>query len=487
MHTDRCGADCGYKTAAFDWVDARARGQHVPKLGDDDLYEMDLPFDFPFYDQYKSHIKISSNGYVTFSGEDFSYGNTRQIHDNHAPNDMIAVFWTDLDPSRNGGNMGDVYTYAATAQNCMHGIAGNSVCCAATCGTCGGSGCQSRPGGRASCCSGTVRDNAPPCSDNGQQGPCVMDGESFVVEWVNMPVFCGLPGTAGGVPIGMMANCALVDQSTSTFQLILYPSGEIKMQYQNVLAPQYRTAPCATGTHGNTDGCAAGSTAPAYTAGTYAKLSVGIENAAGNEGLSISYDDPTFPAPNTAYIVKKSCGSSLRSFSLGWCPSYGSADCDYQYADTVCKSVYGGQLASPNTQQEYDLIAAIVGGPSVHAGDHPCPDCTSQQTANGACGCGCAGRAADGTCNPSQDTYNEQYLLGFHSDGAGNWESTDTSNAAECHHGICDASTIQQIHVSQAGDDEWNGVYHRVIDGSHPSDGIAFMKVSPHQAICRNF
>eukprot|EP01046_Picozoa_sp_COSAG06_P083602 COSAG06_NODE_30490_length_538_cov_0.744875_1_plen_87_part_10 len=67
-----------------------------------------------------------------------------------------------------------------------------------------------------------------------------MDGQSFVIEWVNMPVFCGPPNAM----YGTAANCALVDQSTSTFQLILYPSGEIKMQYQNVLAPQYRADVC---------------------------------------------------------------------------------------------------------------------------------------------------------------------------------------------------------------------------------------------------
>eukprot|EP01043_Picozoa_sp_COSAG02_P090979 COSAG02_NODE_27763_length_603_cov_0.797619_1_plen_89_part_10 len=82
-----------------------------------------------------------------------------------------------------------------------------------------------------------------------------MDGESFVVEWANMPVFCGAPNQN----YGTAANCALVDQSTSTFQLILYPSGEIKMQYQNVLSPQYRADVCdASGRDGNSNGCRSG-------------------------------------------------------------------------------------------------------------------------------------------------------------------------------------------------------------------------------------
>ena len=421
-------------------------------------------------------MQISSNGYITFSGEQFGYGNTRAIHDDAIPNDMVAAFWTDLDPTRS--HNADVYTWATTGSNCMHGIAGSrGVCCAASCGQCGGSGCQNRPGGRAACCAGRVRDNAPACSDNGQQGPCVMDGQSFVVEWSNIPSFCGPPGQRDGQPLGMAANCGQLDQSTSTFQMILYPSGEIKLQYQNVLAPQYRAPLCDS----REAGCNRMANQVYYPAGTYAKVSIGIENAAGGEGLQVSYDDPSFPPPNSAYIIKKSCGSSLRSFSLGWCPQYGSAACDYQYADTVCKSVYGGQLATPRTQQDYDLIAGLVGGPSVHAGDHPCEGCNSQMTNNGDCGCGCAGRNQDGSCNPATETYNEQYLLGYHADGNGNWESTDTHGGdRECHNGACDADTVTQISVSGL-EDEWNGVYHRVIDGSHPSDGVAFMKDDTHE------
>ena len=53
-------------------------------------------------------------------------------------------------------------------------------------------------------------------------------------------------------------QCAQLDGQPSTFQLILYASGEIKMQYQQVL--QDRAANPA------------------------AKVTVGIENAAGSEG-----------------------------------------------------------------------------------------------------------------------------------------------------------------------------------------------------------
>ena len=103
-----------------------------------------------------------------------------------------------------------------------------------------------------------------------------MDGQSFVVEWSNIPSFCGPPGQRNGQPLGMAANCGQLDQSTSTFQMILYPSGEIKLQYQNVLAPQYRAPLCDS----REAGCNRMANQVYYPAGTYAKVSIGIENAA---------------------------------------------------------------------------------------------------------------------------------------------------------------------------------------------------------------
>ena len=48
-HSELCGDSCGFTTAVFDWVDARSGGQKAPSLGDDDLFDVDLPFEFPFY------------------------------------------------------------------------------------------------------------------------------------------------------------------------------------------------------------------------------------------------------------------------------------------------------------------------------------------------------------------------------------------------------------------------------------------------------
>jgi len=45
------------------------------------------------------------------------------------------------------------------------------VCCAESCGSCGGSGCSGLPGGASSCCTGSVSNNAPSCSSS-SAAPC---------------------------------------------------------------------------------------------------------------------------------------------------------------------------------------------------------------------------------------------------------------------------------------------------------------------------
>lgn len=47
---------------------------------------------------------------------------------------------------------------------CQTGIRGGRFCCAASCGTCGGRGCQNRPGGGNSCCTNQLRRSGRRCS-----------------------------------------------------------------------------------------------------------------------------------------------------------------------------------------------------------------------------------------------------------------------------------------------------------------------------------
>ena len=39
---------------------------------------------------------------------------------------------------------------------CLDGVASGNACCAASCGTCGGTGCGGRPGGATSCCTSRI-------------------------------------------------------------------------------------------------------------------------------------------------------------------------------------------------------------------------------------------------------------------------------------------------------------------------------------------
>lgn len=53
---------------------------------------------------------------------------------------------------------------------CQTGIRGGRYCCAASCGTCGGRGCQNRPGGGNSCCTNQLRRNGRRCTGPNMAG-----------------------------------------------------------------------------------------------------------------------------------------------------------------------------------------------------------------------------------------------------------------------------------------------------------------------------
>ncbi|CAN0462973.1 unnamed protein product, partial [Scytosiphon promiscuus] len=60
---------------------------------------------------------------------------------------------------------------------CSNGIPGveyeDNVCCEAQCGTCGGDGCETRPGGEDACCVGAIRENRETCSTT-EDAPCII-------------------------------------------------------------------------------------------------------------------------------------------------------------------------------------------------------------------------------------------------------------------------------------------------------------------------
>ena len=96
---------------SFDWVEISGVGTALG-LGDDDSAAITLPFTFSFYGQDKNSMLVSSNGYITFGSDGTDYSND-PIPDPYEPNDLIAVFWDDLNPLSDG----EVYYYHDAAND----------------------------------------------------------------------------------------------------------------------------------------------------------------------------------------------------------------------------------------------------------------------------------------------------------------------------------------------------------------------------------
>ncbi len=92
----------------FYWIDASVGTPY--SLGDDDNVLIQLPFEFPFYDQTLTEIYVVSNGFMS-SSDATSFINS-SLPDN-SKNNIIAPFWNDLNPAAGGM----IYTYFDTTAN----------------------------------------------------------------------------------------------------------------------------------------------------------------------------------------------------------------------------------------------------------------------------------------------------------------------------------------------------------------------------------
>ncbi|MGA1840366.1 MAG: choice-of-anchor D domain-containing protein [bacterium] len=91
----------------YEWIDI-TNGEKYIDLGDDDYQEIEIGFDFKFYDQIYKKVKVSSNGYLTFAERTLPYFNPNSpipIRANHrnAPPISIFSYWMDLCPDLGGG------------------------------------------------------------------------------------------------------------------------------------------------------------------------------------------------------------------------------------------------------------------------------------------------------------------------------------------------------------------------------------------------
>merc|ERR1711871_188801 len=78
-------------------------GSELYHLADDGLTDpIDIGFTFNFYSVPHTQVRVHANGYLNFGSQHSPFGNTWPIPSATAPNDIAAVFWTDLDPSEAG-------------------------------------------------------------------------------------------------------------------------------------------------------------------------------------------------------------------------------------------------------------------------------------------------------------------------------------------------------------------------------------------------
>jgi hypothetical protein len=95
------GPGYSWSEAAYDWVDIVGRGTPLP-MGNDDNQVIPMPFAFEFYENtFAESLHVCSNGWASFTSTETSHFNS-PLPSMEAPENLLAAFWDDLDPSYMG-------------------------------------------------------------------------------------------------------------------------------------------------------------------------------------------------------------------------------------------------------------------------------------------------------------------------------------------------------------------------------------------------
>ena len=94
----------------YGWEEINAIGTAVSSGDDSNLGPFDLGFSFPFYGVEFDQVRVCSNGWLSFTSTSTAYSN-QGIPSSNAPNNLIAPFWDDLNPSSGG----QIYYHADAA------------------------------------------------------------------------------------------------------------------------------------------------------------------------------------------------------------------------------------------------------------------------------------------------------------------------------------------------------------------------------------
>ena len=96
----------------YNWVEISEKGTFLP-LSDDQLSSLlTLGFNFKFYGNTFSSVKVCSNGFLSFTTTATAYTNSA-LPATAEPNNTLAVFWDDLIPDATG----KIYYYSDTVLN----------------------------------------------------------------------------------------------------------------------------------------------------------------------------------------------------------------------------------------------------------------------------------------------------------------------------------------------------------------------------------
>ncbi len=94
-----------HQAVFYDWVEiapaAGGSGTTV-NLGDDAVAHINLPFDFQYYGSSYSEVTVCSNGFMNFGYHTSSAYINSSIPSGSTPNNIVAAFWDDLNPSQGG-------------------------------------------------------------------------------------------------------------------------------------------------------------------------------------------------------------------------------------------------------------------------------------------------------------------------------------------------------------------------------------------------
>ncbi len=86
----------------FNWIDISSVGTEIIGMSDDDTTAaISIGFGFPFYENVYTELYIGSNGILTFGSASKARTNT-DIPNMDEPNDLISMWWDDLDPRKGG-------------------------------------------------------------------------------------------------------------------------------------------------------------------------------------------------------------------------------------------------------------------------------------------------------------------------------------------------------------------------------------------------